>query len=257
MRRGSGKRAAACGTLALALIPGAAGSAAADAPSVPVLDEIRIPLPEPLHSSRAPSPASPVVAPAAPAGAPAAVAGGSSAEAAGKAELARCRVLVWITADGTIRAAQVIDSSGAPRLDVACAHGLIGRRVEPSVAQGHAIDSWAIVPLVWVGSGSPAARHGASRPIPALAPGQALHLQPPYYPIGALQRHEQGDCTVQAEVSADGHLKRLELTRSSGSQDLDAGCLAAIYAARFTPARSGTQPVDAITDVVLHWQLIP
>lgn len=243
-REAAGPRTGKSRALAFALLAVAATGDAIAAQgdlAVPILDEIRIPLqkvPAPPASVHSSSPASPA--------------------AGATTELARCRVLVWITADGSIRAAQVVGSSGAERLDAACLHGLIGRHVEPSWAEGHPVDTWAIVPLVWVGSGSRGPIGRAAPPaIPALASTQALHLKPPYYPTGALERHEQGDCTVHVSVSAQGHLQDLRITRSSGSADLDAGCLAALYAARFTPARHGTQAVDAATDVVLHWQLPP
>lgn len=216
-----------------ATVPAAAGAAVPLA-GVPMLEEIRIALPPELTAASVD-------------GAPAST-----------REFARCSVLVWITADGTIRAGQVIDGSGSARLDALALAGVMGRRVQPAREADRAVDSWAVLPFVWTGAGASIDKLSrlalrARPPGPVLAHDQALHLEPPYYPSGALEHHVQGDCTVQVRISDTGHLEDLRVVRSTGSADLDAGCLAALYAAHFIPARHAGRAIEGSTEVMLHW----
>lgn len=239
--------AAARAGLLLLVVLGLAGGALSparvrgtEAPAVPVLEEIRIVLPD-THTQGM------------------SVRAGQAPPETTTHEVARCRVLVWITADGIVRAGQVIGPSGTERLDAACLEGVMGRKLEPSRVLGQAIDSWAVIPLVFASTrplDPRTVRHApGAASVPELRSDQQMHVQAPYYPAGAVARGEQGDCTVRVRVSATGHLEDLKVTRSAGSADLDAGCLAAIYAAHFAPAQQGAERQSAITDVVLHWQL--
>jgi TonB family protein len=184
-------------------------------------------------------------------------AGGASARTR---EIGSCHLRVWETDDGLIRAAQVIKSTRYAELDKACLKSELGKKIAPTRVDGHPIDQWVTLTIIWEAKGSLAANPAKAPdrpdlPIAALVPDQELHLRPPYYPQGALARREQGDCVVRAEVSAQGHVEQASVTEASGSEQLDATCLDAIRAARFSPAEHDQKPVSATTDIALHWQL--
>jgi TonB family protein len=175
-------------------------------------------------------------------------------------EIGRCQVMVWVTDDGLVRAAQVVKSTGYIELDNACLKSALGKKIEPGRVGGRPVDQWVTIPIIWEAKGSLAGKPAKAPdrpdpPIPALARDQALQLRPPYYPQGALTRREQGDCVVHAEVSANGEVQRLSLTQSTDSAQLDETCLDAIHAAHFSPAEHDRKAVSATTDIALHWQL--
>jgi TonB family protein len=168
----------------------------------------------------------------------------------------RCDILLWITADGIIRAAQVIKSTGYARLDEACLHAAIGQKMEPARGTAGPVDSWAILPVTWsLGGKKP---HVPDRPddvIGSLAPNQILRVRVADYPPGAKDRGEHGICWVHVKLSESGGIQEIKVTRSSGSTDLDNATLAAFRAARFSPGFSNHQPVSSETDVVADWIL--
>lgn len=168
----------------------------------------------------------------------------------------RCDILMWITADGIIRAAQVIKSTGHIRLDKACLYAVIGNKAKPAQGTSGPIDSWAIQPVTWAFGRKelplPDRPDGGIAP---LAANQILRVSVADYPPGAKDRGEHGICWVHVKVSAEGAIQNIEVTQSSGSADLDDATLAAFRAARFGPAFSNHQPVSSETDVVADWVL--
>lgn len=91
--------------------------------------------------------------------------------------------------------------------------------------------------------------------IPELSRDQALKFDPPDYPGGAQQKHLEGVCAMHVVVSADGQPRKIEITQSTGTPDLDDACLNIIRTARFIPAERDGQPVAAATDIWLAWRL--
>jgi protein TonB len=78
------------------------------------------------------------------------------------------------------------------------------------------------------------------------------------YPMGALQRGEQG--TVQAQLTIDRHgrVSRCSIIRSSGYQSLDsATCRILKRRARFTPARdiAGKTVRDSYVTPPIAWRI--
>jgi TonB family protein len=92
-------------------------------------------------------------------------------------------------------------------------------------------------------------------PLARLAKDQILKVDGPYYPATALAQHQEGACGLRVRVEADGTVKRVSLTRTSASVDLDTACKEAIYAAKFIPAEDGGAPVASSIDVWLAWHL--
>ena len=184
----------------------------------------------------------------------------SDSPTAVKREIGRCQVLVWVTADGLIRAAQVVKSTGYTRLDAACLKATIGKKIEPGHLEGHAVDEWVVLPIIWEAKGNMATRppkrpDRPDLPIAVLATNQQLQIRPPDYPSGALTHGEQGDCVVHVDVNFSGQVEQLNITESTGSAEVDKALADAIYLARFIPAQRDQKPARASADIALHWQL--
>jgi TonB family protein len=84
---------------------------------------------------------------------------------------------------------------------------------------------------------------------------QSLPVKASDYPKGSLERREQGNSFVHIAISDTGAVLNAEISKGSGSSDLDNAALAAIRAARFSPAFSDHKPVNLSTDVVVSWIL--
>lgn len=107
---------------------------------------------------------------------------------------------------------------------------------------------------------APAPQPVPTAPPPPAAPAYAEVDQPiavvrpaPRYPQEALRRNIGGIVRVQAVVSPDGSVERLELASSSGNRHLDRAALEAVRRWRFTPAVRNGQPVSATVIVPLEF----
>ena len=98
---------------------------------------------------------------------------------------------------------------------------------------------------------------------PAAAPRQARLDAPPKpkrnikpdYPKGARQRGEQGDVVLEIRVNAEGTVDDVKVATSSGFAELDEAAVKAAKAARFSPARSGRDPVSSTARLKLQFKL--
>lgn len=170
--------------------------------------------------------------------------------------LTRCDVLLWITADGLVRVAQVTKSTGYARLDEVCLQNIAAKSITPASMAGRPIDAWAVFPVDWNLSGkSPHAPDRPNASIAHLDVNQSLSVRPSDYPKGPLERGEQGNSFVHVVISETGAVLSVEISKGSGSSDLDNAALAAIRAAQFSPAFSNHKPVNSSTDVVVSWIL--
>jgi TonB family protein len=168
-----------------------------------------------------------------------------------------CNVAIWVRSTGVIQIAQVVKSSGSSNVDEQCAWDGINGTMEPAKLYGVAIDKLLMIPMKWMESPSAilAPEHDVSdTPIPQLA-DQEFHLDPPYYPELALKLGRTGICAMHILVSAAGDIDQIQLTRSTGSEDLDTACLDTMYAAEFIPAQRDGQTFAAATNVYLAWRL--
>lgn len=66
----------------------------------------------------------------------------------------------------------------------------------------------------------------------------SVHMEPPEYPKNAAGRNKHGVVLVAAEVMPDGHVRKTEITDSSGHVDLDHAALRAVDHWRFEPYRT-------------------
>ena len=98
---------------------------------------------------------------------------------------------------------------------------------------------------------------------PPVAPRQARLDAPPRpkrnikpdYPKGARQRGEQGDVILEIRVAAEGTVDDVKVVTSSGFVELDEAAVRAAKAAKFSPARSGREPVASTARLKLQFKL--
>ena len=98
---------------------------------------------------------------------------------------------------------------------------------------------------------------------PTAAPRQARLDAPPKpkrnikpdYPKGARQRGEQGDVVLEIRVNAEGMVDEVKVATSSGFPELDEAAVRAARAAKFSPARSGHDPVASTARLKLSFKL--
>ena len=77
----------------------------------------------------------------------------------------------------------------------------------------------------------------------------------PEYPKGARQRGEEGDVTVELDVSSDGTVAGARIVASCGFAELEQAAIQAVKRARFTPARRGSSAVPATARLTLTFRL--
>ena len=98
---------------------------------------------------------------------------------------------------------------------------------------------------------------------PTVAPRQARLDAPPKpkrnirpdYPKGARQRGEQGDVVLEIRVNVEGAVDDVRVAVSSGFAELDEAAVRAARAAKFSPARSGHDPVASTARLKLQFKL--
>ena len=88
----------------------------------------------------------------------------------------------------------------------------------------------------------------AAAPAPVaevFVPPSFLFRQEPAYPERARRAGVEGVVGVRIALAADGAVRQVELTQSSGSRHLDEAALAAARASTFSPASRNQSPVGA------------
>ena len=96
---------------------------------------------------------------------------------------------------------------------------------------------------------------GAREPAPAAVTPPAfnaayLRNPPPRYPVSARRNGEQGTVTLRVLVTREGVPATVTVHTTSGSSALDQAAAEAVKGWRFTPARQGSDAVEA-------WVLVP
>ena len=87
------------------------------------------------------------------------------------------------------------------------------------------------------------------------APPQPKRNIKPDYPKGARQRGEQGDVVLEIRVNAEGTVDDVKVATSSGFAELDEAAAKAARTAKFSPARSGREPVASTARLKLQFKL--
>jgi TonB family protein len=108
-------------------------------------------------------------------------------------EQGRCDLAFFVNADGTVPAAQLLKSTGFPRLDTACIESVIDVPVLPAVANGTPVAGWSDFHLVWVLDRAPPPRQLLEKSaVPRIADDYALHVGDKFYPEAARTKHGKG-----------------------------------------------------------------
>ena len=87
------------------------------------------------------------------------------------------------------------------------------------------------------------------------APPRPKRAIRPDYPKGSRQRGEQGDVVIEMTVNPQGEVDKAAVVTTSGFPELDEAALRAVRSARFSPARSGSEPVSSTARLTLTFRL--
>ena len=77
----------------------------------------------------------------------------------------------------------------------------------------------------------------------------------PEYPKGARQRGEEGDVTIELDISSDGTVDGARIVTSCGFAELEQAAIQAVRHARFNPARRGSTNVPSTARLTLTFRL--
>ena len=77
------------------------------------------------------------------------------------------------------------------------------------------------------------------------------------YPAKALREHKEGTTVISVTVDVTGRAKNCVVTKSSGSDDLDAeSCRIFVARGRFTPAKNKAgEPIEGSATGTIRWVL--
>ena len=132
--------------------------------------------------------------------------------------------------------------------------------VKPVTAEG-AVSADVYFPgatagTLWYDAVTLAPRAAAPAPVTeAFVAPAFLCRQEPAYPERARRAGAEGVVGVRLALAADGSVRAVELTRSSGSRLLDEAALAAARASTFTPASRNHAPVAAEAEASYRFEL--
>jgi TonB family protein len=169
-------------------------------------------------------------------------------------EQGKCTLAFFIETDGTVPAAQLLKSSGFPRLDTACFESVIGVPLIPATINGTPVAGWYDFNVVWVIDHAQPYQPPPEIPaFPRVADDYEFQAGGKFYPEAARAKHPRGYCVVHTTVDSTGTALSAGITRSTGSAILDKACLAAVTAARFTPELQDGRPVADSTDIAIYW----
>lgn len=133
----------------------------------------------------------------------------------------------------------------------------------PEVKQEKPLPPDSFAPCFREPKEEPCEFEASSVSLPVQAPRQARIDAPPCpkrtirpeYPMGARQRGEQGNVTLEFRVNADGSVEEVKVVGSCGFAELDAAAVRAVKVAKFTPAKSGRENVAASARLNLSFKL--
>jgi TonB family protein len=169
-------------------------------------------------------------------------------------EEGKCTLAFFIEADGTVPAAQLLKSTGFPRLDTACFESVISVPLIPATINGTPVAGWNDFNVVWViDHAQPYQPPPEKSAFPRVADDYEFQVGGKFYPEAARVKHPRGYCVVHTTVDSSGTALNPGITRSTGSAILDKACVAAVTAARFTPELQNGRPVADSTDIAIYW----
>jgi iron complex outermembrane receptor protein len=110
--------------------------------------------------------------------------------------------------------------------------------------------AWAAATSVVAGA-PPASAEGS--PSSGVTPPVVVQHVDAVYPPSALAEREHADVVLAVTVDVDGHVSKVEVTRSSGHADLDEAAVVAARQWTFTPARRDDKAVPSRITVPFHF----
>ncbi len=153
-----------------------------------------------------------------------------------------------ITVQGTVENVRVVGTSGYDLLDQTAVMCAKAWRYSPAIAAGGPI----AVP--WKAQvGFLLNRDDGSHPIAIGAP----HVCTAKYPADAKAAHAEGRTEVSFVIGADGGVKNIAVTKSSGHKSLDSAFVACVETWRYTPAQKDGKPVEMPWQAAMAWTLPP
>jgi TonB family protein len=169
-------------------------------------------------------------------------------------EQGKCTLAFFIEADGTVPAAQLLKSTGFPRLDTACFESVIDVPLIPATINGTPVAGWYDFNVVWViEHAQPYQPLAEKRAFPRVADDYEFQVGEKFYPEAARAKRPRGYCVMHTTVDSSGTSLNASITHSTGSAILDKACVAAVTAARFTPELQNGRPVADSTDIAIYW----
>lgn len=170
-------------------------------------------------------------------------------------EQGACYMSFLINTDGSVPAAQLLKSSGYPRLDTACIESIIGVPMLPGTVNEMPITGWFDFPVVWLLNPPHLTRHPPleKSAVPRIADGYELLAGKEFNPDSTRSGHPKGYCVVHAVVDTTGKVRDARVTSSTVSSMLDRLCVTTIARARFTPELQNGLAVEDATDVAIYW----
>src|ERR1700736_1410555 len=85
-------------------------------------------------------------------------------------------------------------------------------------------------------------------------PKHPLKIGEEYYPDASKRANEEGRCTVQVTVAADGRITNETIQASSGFPRLDDACLKGVHGQRVIPATEDGKPVEKTVSIPIVWK---
>jgi len=79
--------------------------------------------------------------------------------------------------------------------------------------------------------------------------------QPPSYPAEAIRRRLEGVVMLRVRITAEGHVERVEITKSSGHAILDRTAVEAVSTWHARPAEQDGKPVATVEMLPIYFQL--
>jgi protein TonB len=86
-------------------------------------------------------------------------------------------------------------------------------------------------------------------------PKHPLKIGEEYYPDASKRANEEGRCTVQVTVAADGRITAETIQTSSGFPRLDEACLKGVHGQRVIAATEDGKPVEKTVSIPIVWKL--
>jgi TonB family protein len=133
-------------------------------------------------------------------------------------EQGKCTLAFFTEADGTVPAAQLLKSTGFPRLDTACFESVIGVPLIPAAINGTPVAGWYDFNVVWVIEHAQPYQPPSETPaFPRVADDYEFRAGGKFYPEVALVKHPKGYCVVHTTVGSSGTALNAGITHSTGS----------------------------------------